>query len=143
MRLDLSVNALTYSALSKNIINVYGGNQIRPNIHINDMVRVYNFFIENDIDSGFYNAGFENISILDIAKMVSKKLNSKIEIDNSSNDPRSYRQNSDKLIKLGFINRYSVKDAIEDLILKFSSGELTYNKDYYAIGKLKEILNLK
>lgn len=143
MRLDLSVNALTFSALSKNKINVYGGNQIRPNIHINDMIRVYNFFIENDIESGFYNAGFENISILDIAKMVSKKLNCKIEIDSSSNDPRSYRQNSDKLIKLGFKNSYSVKDAIEDLILKFSTGELTYNKDYYAIGKLKEILKLK
>ena len=44
MRLDVSVNALTFSALHKKKITVFGGNQIRPNIHMDDMVRLYDFF---------------------------------------------------------------------------------------------------
>ena len=74
MRLDVSVNLLTMQALTKKKINVFGGNQTRPNINIHDMVGVYKHFLKNrDIESGFFNAGFENISILDIAKKVQKK----------------------------------------------------------------------
>ena len=74
MRLDVSVNILTYSALKNKIIKVFGGNQVRPNIHIDDICSVYQFLIENkNIESGCYNAGFENISILDIAKLVKKQ----------------------------------------------------------------------
>jgi nucleoside-diphosphate-sugar epimerase len=69
MRLDVSVNMLTFQAVMNKKITVFGGNQTRPNIHIDDMVNVYDHFILNsDIDSGCYNAGFENITILDIAK---------------------------------------------------------------------------
>ena len=102
MRLDVSVNILTYSALKNKIIKVFGGNQVRPNIHIDDICSVYQFLIENkNIESGCYNAGFENISILDIAKLVKSKIpDSKIMIE-PSNDPRSYRQCSDLLINLG------------------------------------------
>ena len=74
MRLDVSVNLLTMQALTKKKNNVFGGNQTRPNINIHDMVGVYKHFLKNrDIESGFFNAGFENISILDIAKKVQKK----------------------------------------------------------------------
>ena len=55
------------------MINVLGGNQTRPNINIKDLIRVYEFFIKKNIKSGFYNAGFENMKILDIAKIISKK----------------------------------------------------------------------
>ena len=102
MRLDISVNMLTFQALKNKKITVFGGNQTRPNINIKDMVRVYQHFLsKRNISSGCYNAGFENISILDIAKAVVSKVPAEI-IVTESNDPRSYRQSSEKLIQTGF-----------------------------------------
>ena len=71
---------LTMQALTKKKITVFGGKQVRPNIHIQDMVSVYNHFLKNrdEIESGCYNAGFENISILDIAKKVQLKVDCEI-----------------------------------------------------------------
>ena len=67
MRLDVSVNMFTMQALKNASVTVFGGQQTRPNIHIQDMVRVYqHFLINSELPSGCYNAGFENISILDI-----------------------------------------------------------------------------
>ena len=70
MRFDVSVNLLTLQAIKKKQITVFGGNQIRPNIHILDMIRLYEFFLKRNIPSGFYNAGFENLKIINIAKMI-------------------------------------------------------------------------
>ena len=93
---------LTFQALKNKKITVFGGNQTRPNINIKDMVRVYQHFLsKRHIPSGCYNAGFENISILDIAKAVISKVPAEI-IVTESNDPRSYRQSSEKLIQTGF-----------------------------------------
>ena len=72
MRLDVSVNMLTYQALTNKEITVFGGTQVRPNIHIDDLTDLYLFILEKKI-KGIYNAGFENISILNIAKKISKK----------------------------------------------------------------------
>ena len=69
MRLDVSVNMLAFQALENKKITVFGGEQTRPNIHIKDMVEVYKHFLKfPQLESGCYNAGFENISILEIAK---------------------------------------------------------------------------
>lgn len=139
MRLDVSVNLLTMQALTKKKINVFGSNQTRPNINILDMVNVYNHFLKNrEIDSGFFNAGFENISILEIAKKVQKKIPSEIVIT-SSNDPRSYRQNSDKLLDTGFKQKYTVDDAIDELIKKFNCGDLIDRDIYYNLKIMKKI----
>ena len=89
--------------------------------------------------SGFFNAGFENISILDIAKKVQKKIPSEIVIT-SSNDPRSYRQNSDKLLSTGFVQKYSVENAIDEIIEKFNSETLTDKDIYYNIKMMKKVL---
>lgn len=142
MRLDVSVNILTYSALSKGVITVFGGNQIRPNIHIDDICDLYLFFINNcqEIKSGFYNAGFENISILDIAEEVKKLLpNTKIEIT-PSNDPRSYRQCSDKVIKLGFKPKKNIQKAIAEIIDAYKAKKLNTDKSCFSVKWLKEIL---
>ena len=104
------------------------------------MVRVYQHFIKNEeIESGFYNAGFENISILDIAKKVQKKIKSEIVIT-SSNDPRSYRQNSDKLLATGFEQKYNIDNAIDEIISKYNSGDLRDEDIYYNIRIMKKIL---
>ena len=142
MRLDLSVNILTFQALKNQKITVFGGNQTRPNIHILDMIRVYEHFLSNNkIESGCYNAGFENISILDIANLVSKKIPSEIIIS-KSNDPRSYRLSSEKLTKTGFEPLHTVEEAIEEMILKYKEGELVDSPESYTVGWMKE-LNLQ
>ena len=107
MRLDVSVNLLTMQALEKGVITVLGGDQMRPNIHIDDITDLYLFFLENKNINGIYNAGFENLRIIDIAKMISEKTGAKIKIEKSQ-DPRSYRVNSDKLLSLGFTPKKSV-----------------------------------
>ena len=100
-RLDVSVNMLTMQALMSGRITVFGGNQTRPNIHIDDITDLYLFLLDHPEHTGIYNAGFENISILDIANMVAKHVKADI-IVTPSNDPRSYRINSDRLLATGF-----------------------------------------
>jgi nucleoside-diphosphate-sugar epimerase len=98
-----------------------GGSQTRPNIHINDMIGVYEHILSSDIEQGIYNAGFENISILDLGKKIKNKIDCEIKII-ESNDPRSYRQCSDKLIETGFEQKFNVDYAIDEISNAF------YNK---------------
>ncbi len=139
MRLDISVNMLTLQALKNGVITVFGGQQTRPNIHIQDMIGVYQHFLKNpNLDSGCYNAGFENISILDIAQQVVKKVPAEIQVTDS-NDPRSYRQNSDKLTATGFFPRYSVADAIDEVIDRYKDGELVDSDQCYTVKWMKQL----
>ena len=132
MRLDVAVNLLTMQALNKGKITVLGGDQTRPNIHIDDITNVYMHFINNPNFEGIYNAGFENISILDIANMVSLKTNAEIEIK-PSNDPRSYRINSDKLLKTGFKPSKTVENAIQEMIDLYRNGVLEDLEENYNL----------
>lgn len=139
MRLDVSVNMLTMQAVKNGKITVFGGEQTRPNIHIQDMVAVYRHFLAHpDLPSGNYNAGFENISILDIAKRVQAKIQAEV-IVTESNDPRSYRQNSDKLRETGFEPKYSIDCAINEVIEKYESGELKDNDNCYTVKWMKHL----
>jgi nucleoside-diphosphate-sugar epimerase len=139
MRLDLSVNMLTMQALAKGKITVFGGNQIRPNIHIEDMIGVYLHFLKiGGATPGIYNAGFENISILDIAKMVAQRVMAEIVVT-ESNDPRSYRLNSEKLLAIGFSPKFKVADAIEEVIEAFRSGKLKDDERCYNIKAMKKL----
>jgi nucleoside-diphosphate-sugar epimerase len=139
MRLDVSVNMLTLQALKNGRITVFGGQQTRPNIHIQDMVRVYQHFLAKpELPSGCYNAGFENISILDIAERVTARIPAEIVVS-ESNDPRSYRQNSDKLQATGFLPKYSVDTAIEEVIEKYHSGDLVDQDQCYTVRWMKHL----
>ena len=132
MRLDVSVNLLTMHALSKGKITVFGGAQIRPNIHIDDITDLYIHFINHPEFVGVYNAGFENISILKIAQMVTESLPVEIEIIESS-DPRSYRVNSDKVLATGFTPKKSVSNAISEIVEKYNSGILKDEEKFYNL----------
>jgi nucleoside-diphosphate-sugar epimerase len=133
MRLDVSVNMLTMQALSKGKITVFGGNQTRPNIHIDDITDIYLHLIDHPEATGIYNAGFENISILDIAKLVTKHLPADVVVT-ASNDPRSYRVNSDKLLATGYRPKKTVEDAVGEIIDKYRAGVL---KDEERFSNLK------
>jgi nucleoside-diphosphate-sugar epimerase len=139
MRLDVSVNMLTMQALAKGKITVFGGDQTRPNINIHDMVRVYQHFLANpSLPSGCYNAGFENISILDIARRVVERIPADV-VATESNDPRSYRQNSDKLLATGFRSTHSVASAIEEVIGAYRAGDLRDEDRYYTVRTMKSL----
>lgn len=139
MRLDLSVNMLTMQALANGRITVLGGGQTRPNIHINDMVAVYLHFLKmGEKAEGIYNTGFENISILDIAKRIVKFIPAEIIIS-ESNDPRSYRLCSKKLLATGFRQKYSVEDAIQELIRQFKAGNLKNEDKCYNIKAMQKL----
>ncbi len=142
MRLDLSVSMLTMQALTNGKITVFGGQQTRPNIHMNDMVSVYLHFLELGTKvPGIYNAGFENISILDIAKKVTEHVPAEIEIT-ESNDPRSYRQNSDRLIGTGFTPGYGVENGIKDVIKAYNADRLRNEDRHYNIRAMQQLENL-
>ena len=132
MRLDVSVNMLTMQALTKGKITIFGGNQTRPNIHIDDITDLYIFLLGRPDVTGIYNAGFENISILEIAQRVVKHVPAEL-IVTASNDPRSYRVNSDKLLATGFRPKKTVENAIQEIIAKYRSGELKDEERWYNL----------
>ena len=137
MRLDVSVNMLTMQALSKGKITVFGGAQTRPNIHIDDITDVYLHLLDHPSVTGIYNAGFENISILDIAKIVTRHVPVEI-IVTDSNDPRSYRVNSDKLLATGFKPKKGVEDAVLEIIAKYRAGELKDEDRFYNLKWMEQ-----
>ena len=84
------------------------------------MTNIYRHFLINDnLKSGIFNAGFENLSILQIAKKIQKITNCKIKIKKNILDQRSYRQDSTKLLSTGFKREFSVSDAINELVYNF------------------------
>jgi nucleoside-diphosphate-sugar epimerase len=122
MRLDLTVNLLTMQALTNGAMTVLGGGQIRPNIHIDDLVEVYLFALDHRL-AGVYNAGFENLSILEIAQRIASRVPAEVQIL-PSNDPRSYRQCSDRLVAAGFAPTRNVAAAVDELAALYAAGQL-------------------
>ena len=133
MRFDVVVNMFVLQAFTKGKITVLGGEQVRPNIHIDDMASVYTHFLgKNRLGLGIYNAGFENISVMHIAKMVQEVFKVEIEVK-PSNDPRSYRQDSTKLIESGFVRKKSVSDAISEIATKLKNGDIKDDDRWHTV----------
>ncbi len=139
MRLDLAVNALAFDALSKGTITVFGGDQMRPQLHIDDMIRAYIFALKNKNFSGVYNIGFENDSILKIAKKVQKFIDSEIIIAPST-DPRSYRLNSNRIQKTGFTPIKNSEDAIRELQKMYNEDKLNATESNYNVNWMKNLM---
>lgn len=152
-RLDLSVNILTNHAVTNGKILVFGGDQKRPNLHIQDMCDLYELLLkapDEQIAGQTFNAGYQNMSIMDIAltvkRVVEEVFPEKGEIAlevQSSNDPRSYHINSDKIARiLGFKPKHTIEDAVRDLCTAFRDGKLPDSMtgvNYYNVRKLKAL----
>ena len=154
MRFDLSVNILTNHAYMNNKISIFGGEQFRPNININDMCRLYEFLIFNNIEKfngEVFNAGLQNLKISEIANIVKRvvedRKKEKVELNFvHSDDIRSYRITSDKIQNvLGFKFNFSIEDAVKELCDNFENGNLTdtLNSKYLNIQVLKEKIKKK
>jgi len=149
MRLDVAINALTFGALKENKITVFGGKQIRPNLTMHDMINAYKFSLNKKIiknkaiDDTIFNLGFENLSVINMAKRIQKTLKSDSKIIiKSSNDPRSYRQNSERIMKKGFEPEKKIEDAIIEIREKYKEKKITKKDSYYRVNTLK-IINAK
>ena len=140
MRLDLSVNMLTMQALTNQKITVFGGDQTRPNIHIKDLVSVYLHTLANPEKMvGIFNAGFENLSIMEIAQNVVRHVPAEI-IVSESNDPRSYRLSSQKLLDTGFFPLSCVDEAILEVIDAFNSGKLRMEESNFNVKTMVRLI---
>ena len=146
LRLDLTVNILTCHAITKGKITVFGGNQKRPNIHIQDMAALYCFVLQQPdekIDGKIYNAGYDNFTVMEIAEMVRGIVGKDTPIEvQPTNDNRSYHVSSEKIRReLGFLTQHSVEDAIRDLSKAFSEGKVPdplNNVNYYNIKRMQQ-----
>ncbi len=143
MRFDVSVNMFVKQAVLDGKMTVFGGDQVRPNIHVSDLVGVYQHFLANpSLPSGAYNAGFENISIMEIAERIQTLTGAEI-IRTPSNDPRSYRQDSSKLVATGFTPTNTVDDAIKDVASALESGKIEDRDQWYTVRWMKTLGNLE
>jgi nucleoside-diphosphate-sugar epimerase len=149
-RFDLVVNILTNNAFNKGKIIVFGGNQLRPNIHIKDMINAYFKVIEADkkiVSGQIFNAGFENKTVSELANKVKNIIGKNIEIVyEKTDDYRSYHVSSDKIYKvLSYKPNFTIDDAIKDLFEAFKNNVFTdplNNENYFNIKKMQNI-NLK
>ncbi len=146
-RLDLVVNILTNLAFNKREIKVFGGDQLRPNIHINDMVNAYVCMIEspkNLVAGEIFNVGYDNQSVNSIALLVKEVIGYDVKVINVKNDDnRSYHISSEKIEKiLNFKSRFTVKESIYDLKKAFQNNLLPnslYDEKYFNIKKMQSI----
>lgn len=150
LRLDLTVNILTNHAYNKGKITVFGGEQKRPNLHIEDMTDVYPFVLEQPeekIQKKIYNVGYQNFKVREIAEKVQKTLGGDVPIETTpTNDNRSYHVNSDKIAReLGFKPKHTIEEAILDLKKAFDEGKIPdpFEDDTYYNVKLMQNINLK
>ena len=148
-RLDLVVNILTNHAYHKREIKVFGGSQLRPNIHINDMIDCYLNVIDankDKINGQIFNVGFKNQSVDELAEDVKEIIGEDIKIRKTeTDDNRSYHVSSEKYSVLGFKTKYTVKNAVQDLKNAFETGLLidTFNNENYFNIKRMQSIKLK
>ena len=148
-RLDLVVNILTNHAYHKNLIKVFGGDQLRPNVHIKDMVNSYHAIInaeKKEVNGEIFNVGFKNQSVNELAEDVREVIGN-VEITRTiSDDNRSYHVSSQKIKEvIGFETQFTVKDAVKDLKEAFQKKILTNtfdNEMFFNIKRMNSI-NLK
>lgn len=152
-RFDVTVNILTNLAVNRGEITVFGGDQLRPNLHILDYCEVLKLFLSSDtnlICNETFNVGYENLSINQIATMVRDTVLSQFDnmtdikiVRSPSNDPRSYHINSEKIKnKLGFHPKFSIENAIIELCDAFKKKYYRNSLDneiYYNVKRLKSI----
>jgi nucleoside-diphosphate-sugar epimerase len=148
-RLDLSVNILTNHAVNERLIRVFGGDQYRPNLHIDDMCDAYLNLLdqpESLVNGEIFNIGAENMTIREISELVAAEIGQPLEIRvENTPDNRSYRVSSEYIKeKIGFTPKLGVREAVRDLKNAFSQG-LLYNSltdsKYFNLKRMNEVLS--
>ncbi len=148
-RLDVVVNILTNLAYHKREITVFGGDQLRPNIHIKDMVESYLAVLRapsDQVAGKIYNAGYENQTVNELAETVQQVVGDDVNlVKTPTDDNRSYHISSELIKKeIGFVTQHTIRDAVEDLLNAFDRGHLpnSLEDDKYFNIKQMQKLNL-
>jgi len=150
LRLDLTVNVLTNHAVNNRKITIFGGQQMRPNIHIEDVTDLYVNALEwpeELIDGKVFNAGYENHRVSEISEIVRNVVGQDVEVVTTpTDDNRSYHISSEKIKReLGFVPKHTIEEAVRDLVAAFEAGQIPQPMTdirYYNI-KTMQSLNLK
>ena len=144
------MNILTNHAINNGRITVFGGEQLRPNLHVEDMTDLYLMLLEQPdeaINGKTWNAGYHNLKVRTIADMVREEVGQKVDIVvTPSDDHRSYHVSSEKIRRdIGFVAGRTVKDAIVDLKTAFLAGKVpnSMSDDRYYNIKRMQALKLK
>jgi nucleoside-diphosphate-sugar epimerase len=152
-RLDLSVNILTNHAINAGKITVFGGSQLRPNLHIQDYCDAVQLFLTAPVDkiqNETFNVGFQNLSIMEIAELVRRVVAEELPdrktvdiVTTPTDDIRSYHINSDKIRRaLGYAPRHTIEDAVRELTRAFLAGKIPNSMQddrYYNVRLLKKL----
>jgi nucleoside-diphosphate-sugar epimerase len=152
-RLDLAVNILTNHAINNNKITVFGGSQLRPNLHVQDYVDVVELLLtapDDKIADMIFNVGTQNLSLMEIAHLVKRVVEEEFPgrgelaiVTTPTDDIRSYHINSDKIKRmLGFAPQYTVEDAVRDLCHAFRDNRIPNSMEddyYFNVRRLKRL----
>jgi nucleoside-diphosphate-sugar epimerase len=152
-RLDLTVNILTNHAVNAGKITVFGGSQMRPNMHMKDMVALYLVLLEAErakVHGEIFNAGYQNLSVLDTALLVQRVVGAEMPerrnleiVTTPSDDIRSYHVSAEKARRvLGFTASFTIEDAVRDLVQAFQAGKIpdSLSSDrYYNVKWMKAV----
>jgi len=145
LRLDLTVNILTNLAINNGKITVFGGEQLRPNIHVEDMTDLYLQLLEAPdaaVDGKVWNAGYHNLKVMEIAEKVREEIGQQVEIVvTPTDDHRSYHVSSERIRRdLGFVAKRAIEDAVIDLRDAFTAGKVPNpmtDDRYYNIKRMQ------
>jgi nucleoside-diphosphate-sugar epimerase len=147
------VNILTNHAVTNGKITVFGGAQLRPNLHIQDMCDLYELLLktpDEKVAGETFNAGYQNMSIMDIAQIVKRVVQQEFPdkgdiqiVTTPSDDNRSYHINSDKIARvIGFKPKYTIEDAVRGLCKAFKDRKLPESMTddiYYNVRRMKRL----
>ncbi|MBI4354259.1 MAG: NAD(P)-dependent oxidoreductase [Candidatus Omnitrophica bacterium] len=149
LRLDLTVNLLTIHALVNRVITVFGGTQLRPNLHIHDMVAAYRAMLEapGDLVHGqTWNVGYQNRSVMELAELVRRQLGdpaARIEV-RPTDDVRSYHINADRIRQaVGFAPRWTIEEAVQGLCEAYRDGKIPNpltDPRYHNLNMMQQLL---
>jgi nucleoside-diphosphate-sugar epimerase len=152
-RLDLSVNILTNHAANAGKITVFGGSQLRPNLHIQDYCEAVQLFLTAPTDklqNEIFNVGYQNLSLMEIADLVRRVVGEEMPnrrqveiVTTPTDDIRSYHINSDKIKRvLGYVPRHTIEDAVRELCRAFLANKIPNSMEddrYYNVRLLKRL----
>jgi len=123
MRFDLVINLFIAQAILNGKITVFGGNQYRPFLHVDDAAESLVFSLEQNL-TGTYNVISENFTILEAAKKIQSVIGCEIEISNENEDKRNYKVSADKIKQMGFLSKKNIESAIDEISEAIKKGEI-------------------
>jgi nucleoside-diphosphate-sugar epimerase len=129
MSFELAINVMTAKAINKEPIQIYGGKQWRPFMHVADAADAFAFALEKDL-IGTYNTSWRNFQLEEVAMTIANRFGGQVERVSNKEDRRTYRVNTDKLQATGFKTKRNLQTAMDEIDEGFKSGEFKSYKDW-------------